>query len=88
MHERTQCTDTPRPRAQKRSPAEQELARLGVLPPDLDALKLAISEDGASRDKKLGTKVAGWIGRMVSKAASGVWTVGTSTAVSVSSEAH
>jgi hypothetical protein len=54
-----------------------------VLPPDLDALKLAISEDGASRDKKLGTKVAGWIGRMVSKAASGVWTVGTSTAVSV-----
>lgn len=61
----------------------QELIQLGVPQSDADELKEAIATDGPLRDKTLGSRVAGWLGTMISKAASGAWAVGTSTAASV-----
>lgn len=57
-------------------------ALLGLQVPhdDVAALKEAIAADGPSKEHRLGSRVAGWLGSMVSKAASGAWTVGLSTA--------
>ncbi len=48
---------------------------------DLEQLEKAIAEDGIPESQqKIGTRVAGWIGRMMTKAASGAWDVSTNAA--------
>lgn len=61
----------------------RELTRLGVPQEDVNELQEAITDDGAPKHSKLGSRVAGWLGTMVAKAASGVWSVSTSTAAAV-----
>lgn len=57
------------------------LAEQGVEARDLAGLEQAIAEDGAPKaGQPFGKKVAGWIGNMVSKAASGAWSISTSSA--------
>jgi hypothetical protein len=58
----------------------------GVPDSDLNTLKLAIQSDAKSievENKKLGPAVRNWIGSMVSKAGTGAWEIGVSTAGSV-----
>lgn len=60
------------------------LADQGIEATDLAGLEAAIAEDPQPRaGKPLGGRVAGWMGTMVSKAASGAWKVGTSAATEV-----
>lgn len=61
----------------------REMQRLGVSPEDLSQLETAVEQDGPVKEGKLGQKVAGWVGRMIGKAMSGVWGVATSTATAV-----
>lgn len=61
----------------------QALTKLGVRGNDIEDLKQAIQADGPPQEKRFGSKVAGWIGKMVTKAASGAWSVTVSTAGSV-----
>lgn len=50
---------------------------LGISPDDIEELETAIEEDPKPTDpNRLGPKVSAWIGRMVGKAASGVWKIG------------
>lgn len=65
------------------------LAKKGITTADTDELKDAIHIDGESpkSTKKFGSKVATWVGNMISKSASGIWDVATSTATSVLTEA-
>src|SRR5262249_359344 len=49
---------------------------IGVPPEDAEKLKEAISADGVPRCGRLGGSVSDWVGKMVSKAASGAWSVG------------
>lgn len=63
------------------------LSHLNINSHDLNSLREAISDDGPSRNKTLGTKVLAWLGQMVSKAVSGAWTVALSTAPVVLTEA-
>jgi hypothetical protein len=60
-----------------------ELGKLGVGEDDTKELASAIEEDGAPKGGKLGKRVAGWMGKMISKAASGTWNVATTTATTV-----
>ena len=60
-----------------------ELGKLGVSEEDTKELASAIEEDGAPQDGKLGKRVAAWMGRMISKAASGTWNVATTTAATI-----
>lgn len=57
------------------------LKAAGVENEDVDSLKQAIDADPkpASSDK-LGANVSGWIGKMVTKAASGIWKIGAAAA--------
>lgn len=51
---------------------------------DIDNLKLAIDTDeNPSANKKFGTNVSSWIGSMVSKAATGSWSISLATAANV-----
>lgn len=60
---------------------KQYLKSLGISEPDLGELEEAISEDSKSEVKgKLGKKVRGWLGKMISKAGSSTWNVATSVA--------
>jgi hypothetical protein len=47
---------------------------------DLEELSGALKEDGTSKDKKLGPKVEGWMGKMVRKSIQGLWDVSIRTA--------
>jgi hypothetical protein len=54
------------------------LGQLGVEKEDLDELETALAKDPKPKDaQRLGTRVAGWIGKMTGKAASGTWEVAT-----------
>lgn len=60
---------------------EKYLSQLEVSSCDIEDLKKAIDEDQLSEDTKtFGNEVSAWIGRMVSKAASGIWDVGIGAA--------
>ncbi len=60
------------------------LASLGVEADDISDLSSAIDEDTKAQGKPaLGKRVQAWIGKMVGKAASGAWKVGTSVAGTV-----
>lgn len=60
------------------------LASLGVVKLDIDELQRAIQSDpGISKDKKFGTSVSAWIGKMISRAASGSWDISVATAGTV-----
>jgi hypothetical protein len=61
----------------------RELRQLGVADDDTKALEEAVKADGPAPKKKLGTKVAAWMGTMIGKAFSGAWGVTTSTATTV-----
>ena len=57
------------------------LAELKVPDHDVNALELALAEDRASGTTgAVGEKTTGWLGRMVMKAGSGVWKVGSDVA--------
>jgi len=55
----------------------------GVETADLAELETAIARDPAPKGERFGKRVSAWVGKMVSKAASGVWDVGTKAAVEV-----
>ncbi len=64
------------------------LSGMGVEKPDLDEIERALKEDPRpTQADKLGPKTSSWIGKMIGKAASGVWNVATSTAASLLTEA-
>jgi len=64
------------------------LRTLKVDADDLKELKSAILKDDKPKDQNsLGKNVSSWLGKMVSKAASGVWKVSTSVAAEVLSKA-
>jgi len=57
------------------------LKGVGIDDHDIKELNQALKEDTMPRDKgKFGAKVSSWIGKMISKAASGVWEIGIETA--------
>lgn len=59
------------------------LEKLGISDDDTKELARAVEEDGAPKDGKLGKRVAGWMGKMISKAATGTWNIATTTATTV-----
>ena len=62
----------------------QFLEAKGVGDADIDELKTAIDADSQPvAPQKLGENVSGWIGKMVSKAASGAWNFSVATAASL-----
>lgn len=55
----------------------QQLLQQGIDEDDLKELEAAItSEPQIGPDKKYGPKVGQWVGKMISKAATGAWNVG------------
>ena len=52
----------------------------GVEQADLDELREAIEADGEPKDKQIGPRVQGWMGKMLLKAGQGIWKVGTEAA--------
>lgn len=63
------------------------LGRLGLLEEDMAELETAIQQDETPQSKHLGPAVAGWIGKMVSKAVAGTWQVATGAASGVLTQA-
>ncbi len=60
------------------------LTEQGVAAADLSELEAAIAADPAPKgDQPLGRRVSTWLGKMLTKAASGAWKVGTSAAADV-----
>ena len=60
----------------------------GVSSEDIKELEKAISEDPTpSSPEDYGQKISGWIGKMVSKAASGAWQIGVGSAGGVLAQA-
>ena len=67
---------------------KEQLVNLGVAPEDLDELQAALASDQPPESaERFGDRVSAWMGKMVSKAASGVWTVGVSAAGQVLAKA-
>ena len=63
---------------------KQYLASIGIGEPDLRELDQAIQEDAQAGVKgDLGSKVRGWMGKMISKAGSSTWNVATSVAANI-----
>ena len=54
---------------------------------DLLELKQAVLSESPASDGNFGPKVSSWIGKMVSKAASGAWKVGVDQAVGIVTKA-
>jgi hypothetical protein len=64
------------------------LSSINVSEPDIHDLQIAIQTDGKLAEKgKLGKSVAGWLGNMVGKCASGLWKFSINTASSVLAQA-
>jgi hypothetical protein len=62
----------------------EELAKHGVDEADILELEAALVDEPTAKDaKSFGPKVAGWMGKMVGKAASGAWTVGVNVGTTV-----
>src|SRR4029434_9490724 len=60
------------------------LAEQGVEAADVAELERALAEDQKPKaGQPLGKRVSGWIGQMVSKAASGAWKITTSSAADI-----
>jgi len=60
------------------------LAQLGIAGEDIAELRTALSTDGCPEgSQRFGPRVAGWIGKMVKKAAEGAWNIGIDAAGSV-----
>lgn len=63
------------------SSLERQLTQLGIASKDIDDLKEAIQVDNLSeKASSFGNRVSSWLGRMMTKAASGVWDVGIGAA--------
>jgi len=64
------------------------LERNGLPKADTKELELAIKADGdiPSTQTSFGKKVSSWVGKMITKAASGAWEVGTTAAATVLTE--
>lgn len=70
------------------STLEKILTENGVLQSDLATLRTAISSDPRpDSPAKLGASVSEWVGRMISKAASGAWEIGVNAAGSLLAQA-
>ncbi len=60
----------------------------GVHEDDIEGLSVAIKEDGeAGPTKNLGSKVTGWMGKMLIKAGTTAWNIGTSSAGTILTKA-
>jgi hypothetical protein len=69
------------------SSLQKYLSSLQVEKNDIDELKSAIQKDDKPSDQnKLGKNVSTWLGKMVSKSASGVWKISTSVAAELLSK--
>ncbi len=67
---------------------EKYLLSIGAVKEDVSALKSAIKQDGViNQQGKFGKSVSEWMGKMVSKAASGIWSVSTSAAANLLAKA-
>ncbi|HUI29676.1 MAG TPA: hypothetical protein VLX91_05630 [Candidatus Acidoferrales bacterium] len=66
---------------------EKYLAGVGISKEDIAELKEAIKIDPPASSQNFGKRVAGWVGKMVTKAASGAWGVSTSVAADIISKA-
>lgn len=62
----------------------EELKKHGVDNADIMELEAALVDEPTAKDgKSFGPKVAGWMGKMIGKAASGAWTVGVNVGTTV-----
>lgn len=59
------------------------LSRKGISTEDIEELKSAIAGDPKPTSRTLGEKVGAWFGKMLSKAASGAWTIGVDVATNL-----
>lgn len=59
------------------------LSKNGVSKEEIEELKNAIDADPKPQSKTFGEKVGAWFGKMVSKAASGVWNIGIDVATNL-----
>lgn len=62
---------------------KEYLRNLSIEDNDIDDLLISLKKDSIEEKGKFGPKVASWIGRMISKAASGTWNMALSTAPSL-----
>jgi hypothetical protein len=64
------------------------LSSVGITDQDINELKVAVKTDPLPKTtKNFGKKVSTWIGKMISKAASGLWKVSTTVAADIISKA-
>jgi hypothetical protein len=57
------------------------LNTIGIAPTDIEELETALQEDERPTNaRKLGSRVASWLGKMTQKAASGAWNMTTKSA--------
>ncbi|MFB3897727.1 MAG: hypothetical protein ACE14V_15660 [bacterium] len=64
------------------------LISLGIIKEDIDELEQIIAIEGRpTKVSKFGEKVSGWIGKMISKAASGTWDIAVGSAGSLLAQA-
>jgi hypothetical protein len=59
------------------------LSKKGISSEDIEELKTAIATDPKPQSETFGEKVGAWLGKMVSKAASGAWKIGVDVATSL-----
>jgi hypothetical protein len=59
------------------------LSKNGLSTEDIEELKGAIESDSIPKSKTLGEKVGAWFGKMVGKAVSGVWNIGSDVATNL-----
>src|SRR5690606_30064476 len=60
---------------------KEELLKNGIKTPDIDELKTIVDCDNVDHEKKeYGTKVKGWISKMMGKAIDGSWKIGLGAA--------
>lgn len=67
----------------KTNDLKKYLRDLGIEDNDIDDLLISLKKDSIEEKNKFGPMVASWIGRMISKAASGTWNMALSTAPSL-----
>ena len=59
------------------------LSKNGISTKDIKELRGALDSDPIPKSQTLGENVGAWLGKMVSKAASGVWKIGVDVATNL-----
>jgi AbiTii len=61
----------------------ESLHKIGVPESDIEELRSEIQSEAPQHSGRLGPRTAGWVGRMIGKAASGTWKVALDTATTI-----